>query len=112
MEISALGILFVVRRELPGRIAGKHVVKGAGTGIAARRRADYPEDIMGVTRSVRDAVRSARARGDGRPGAGGAVVVALGVLLGWLAGRRGAVPPVRATGVGANAPRTREAPPV
>ena len=61
---------------------------------------------MGVGRSVRDAVRSARDGRGGQLGAGGAVVVAIGVLLGWLAGRRSAMPPVRATGVGENLPRT------
>jgi len=59
---------------------------------------------MGVGRSMRDAVRAARDSRGGRLGAGGAAVVAIGVLLGWLAGRRSAVPPVRATGSTANLP--------
>ena len=59
---------------------------------------------MGVGRSMRDAVRTARDSRGGRIGAGGAAVAALGVLLGWLAGRRCAVPPVRATGSAANLP--------
>ena len=59
---------------------------------------------MGVGRSMRDAVRAARDSRGGRLGAGGAAVVAVGVLLGWLAGRRSAVPPVRATGSTANLP--------
>jgi hypothetical protein len=65
---------------------------------------------MGVGRSMRDAVRSARDSRGGRLGAGGAVVVALGVVLGRLAGRRSSVPPVRATGVAENAPRTLDNP--
>ena len=65
---------------------------------------------MGVGRSMRDAVRSARDSRGGKLGAGGALVVALGVLLGWLAGRRSAVPPVRATGVAANLPGSGQNP--
>ncbi len=60
---------------------------------------------MGVGGAMRDAVRSARDRRATPLGVGGAVVVALGVFLGWLAGRRGAVPPVRATGSTGNLPR-------
>jgi hypothetical protein len=61
---------------------------------------------MGISSSVRDAVRTARDSRGGRLGAGGALVAALGVLLGWLASRRGAsMPPVRATGVAPNLPR-------
>ena len=60
---------------------------------------------MGLGRSMRDALGSARdSRGGGRLGAGGAAVVVIGVVLGWLAGRRSAVPPVRATGSTANLP--------
>jgi hypothetical protein len=66
---------------------------------------------MSVGSSMRDAVRSARESRGGQLGAGGAVVVALGVLLGWLAGRRSAIPPIRATGVAENLPRTPETPP-
>jgi hypothetical protein len=65
---------------------------------------------MGVGRSMRDAVRAARDSRGGRLGAGGALVVALGVLLAWLAGRRSAVPPVRATGVSANLPGSGQNP--
>jgi hypothetical protein len=65
---------------------------------------------MSVGRSMRDAVRSARASRGGQLGAGGAIVVAVGVLLAWLAGRRSALPPVRATGVAENLPRTQDAP--
>ena len=67
---------------------------------------------MGVGRSMRDAVRSARDNRGGRLGAGGAAVVAVGVLLGWLAGRRSAVPPVRATGSTANLPGSGQNQPV
>jgi hypothetical protein len=66
---------------------------------------------MSVARSMRDAVRSARDSRGGQLSAGGAVVVALGVLLGWLAARRSSMPPVRATGVAENLPRTPETPP-
>ena len=66
---------------------------------------------MNVASSMRDAVRSARDSRGGQLGAGGAVVIALGVLLGWLAGRRSSVPPIRATGVAENLPRTPETPP-
>jgi hypothetical protein len=66
---------------------------------------------MSVGSSMRDAVRSARDSRGGRLSAGGAVVAALVVLLGWLAGRRSAMPPVRATGVAENLPRTPEMPP-
>ena len=66
---------------------------------------------MGVTRSMRDAVRSAKDSRGGQIGVGGAVVVAVGVLLGWLAGRRSGLPPVRATGVSENLPRTADAAP-
>jgi hypothetical protein len=61
---------------------------------------------MGVSRSMRDAVRSAREDRGGRIGVGGAVVVAVGVLLAWLASRHSSVPPVRASGVTENLPRT------
>lgn len=67
---------------------------------------------MSVARSMRDAVRSARASRGGLLSTGGAVVVALGVLLAWLASRRSGLPPVRATGVAENLPRTPETPPV
>ena len=67
---------------------------------------------MGVGRSMRDAVRAARDSRGGRLGAGGAAVVAIGVLLGWLAGRRSAVPPVRATGSTANLPGAGQNQPV
>ena len=67
---------------------------------------------MGVGRSMRDAVRAARDSRGGRLGAGGAAVVALGVLPGWLAGRRSAVPPVRATGSAANLPGSGQSQPV
>jgi hypothetical protein len=70
------------------------------------------EDQMGVRRSMRDAVRAARDSRGGRIGAGGAAVAALGVLLGWLAGRRSAVPPVRATGSAANLPGSGQRQPV
>ncbi len=66
---------------------------------------------MSVARSMRDAVKSARDSRGGQLGTGGAVVVALGVLLGWLAARRSSLPPVRATGVAENLPRTPETPP-
>ncbi len=66
---------------------------------------------MGVGRSMRDAVGAARNSGGGKLGAGGALVVALGVFLGWLAGRRSAVPPVRVSGVSENLPRTWDNPP-
>jgi hypothetical protein len=66
---------------------------------------------MSVARSMRDAVRSAKDSRGGQLGLGGAIVVALGVLLGWLAARRGDLPPVRATGVAENLPRTPETPP-
>ena len=52
-----------------------------------------------------------RTAGAGQIGVGGAVVVAVGVLLGWLAGRRSGLPPVRATGVSENLPRTADAAP-
>jgi hypothetical protein len=48
--------------------------------------------------AVRDALRTARDN-RGRLGAGGALVVVLGVLLGRIAGNRRSIPPVRATGV-------------
>jgi hypothetical protein len=67
---------------------------------------------MGVGRSMRDAVRAARDSRGGRLGAGGAAVVAIGVLLGWLAGRRSAVPPVRATGSTADLPGSGQNQPV
>lgn len=67
---------------------------------------------MDVGRSMRDAVRAARDSRGGRLGAGGAAVVAIGVLLGWLAGRRSAVPPVRATGSTANLPGSGQNQPV
>ena len=67
---------------------------------------------MGVGRSMRDAVRTARDSRGGRIGAGGAAVAALGVLLGWLAGQRSAVPPVRATGSAANLPGSGQRQPV
>ena len=67
---------------------------------------------MGVGRSMREAVRAARDSRGGRLGAGGAAVVAVGVLLGWLAGRRSAVPPVRATGSTANLPGSGQNQPV
>ena len=67
---------------------------------------------MGVGRSMRDAVRSARDSRGGRIGAGGAAVVAIGVLLGWLAGRRSSIPPVRATGSSANLPGSGQRQPV
>jgi hypothetical protein len=67
---------------------------------------------MGVGRSMRDAVRAARDSRGGRLGAGGAAVVAVGVLLGWLAGRRSAVPPVRATGSTADLPGSGQNQPV
>jgi hypothetical protein len=57
-------------------------------------------------------VRAARDSRGGRLGAGGAAVVAIGVLLGWLAGRRSAVPPVRATGSTANLPGSGQNQPV
>ncbi|HEV7655075.1 MAG TPA: hypothetical protein VGP36_10160 [Mycobacteriales bacterium] len=60
---------------------------------------------MGLGSSVRDAVKATRESRGGQLGVGGALVVAIGVLLGWLASRRSAVPPVRATGVAANLPR-------
>jgi hypothetical protein len=63
---------------------------------------------MSVSSSIRDAVRSARDSRGGQLGAGGAIVVAVGVVLAWLAGRRSALPPVRATGVAENLPRTRD----
>jgi hypothetical protein len=66
---------------------------------------------MGVGKSMRDAVRSARTSRGGQLGVGGALVAALGVFLGWLAGRRTSIPPVRATGVAQNLPRTSDAPP-
>jgi hypothetical protein len=66
---------------------------------------------MGVGRSMRDAVRSAKDSRSGGLGAGHAVVAAVGVLLGWLAGRRSALPPVRVTGVAENLPRTSDSPP-
>jgi hypothetical protein len=68
------------------------------------------EAAMGVGRSIRDAVRGARDSRGGKLGVGGAVVVALGVFLGWLAGRRSAEPPVRVSGVAENLPRTADAP--
>jgi hypothetical protein len=55
---------------------------------------------------MRDAVRSTRESRGGQLGRGGAVVVAVGVLLAWLANRRSSVPPVRASGVSENLPRT------
>ena len=61
---------------------------------------------------MRDAARAARDSRGGRLGAGGASVVAFGVLLGWLAGRRSAVPPVRATGSTANLPGSGQNQPV
>ena len=61
---------------------------------------------------MRDAARAARDSRGGRLGAGGAAVVAVGVLLGWLAGRRSAVPPVRATGSTANLPGSGQNQPV
>jgi hypothetical protein len=61
---------------------------------------------------MREAVRAARDSRGGRLGAGGAAVVAIGVLLGWLAGRRSAVPPVRATGSTANLPGSGQNQPV
>ena len=67
---------------------------------------------MGVVRSMRDAVGAARDSRGGRLGAGGAAVVVLGLLLGWLAGRRSAVPPVRATGSTANLPGSGQNQPV
>jgi hypothetical protein len=67
---------------------------------------------MGLGRSMRDAVNSARDSKGGKLGAGGAVVIMLGVLLGWLAGRRSAVPPVRATGSTANLPGSGQNPSV
>jgi hypothetical protein len=66
---------------------------------------------MGVGRSMRDAVRAARDSRGGKLGAGGALVVALGVFLGWLAKGRSAVPPVRVSGVSEDLPRTSDAPP-
>jgi hypothetical protein len=70
------------------------------------------EDQMGVGRSMRDAVRSARDSRGGRIGFGGAAVAAIGVLLGWLAGRRSGMPPVRATGSAANLPGSEKRQPV
>jgi hypothetical protein len=70
------------------------------------------EDPMGVGRSMRDAIRAARDSRGGRIGAGGAAVAALGVLLGWLAGRRSSVPPVRATGSTANLPGSGQRQPI
>ena len=67
---------------------------------------------MGVGRSMRDAVLAARDSRGGKIGLGGALVAALGVLLGWLAGRRSAVPPVRATGSTANMPGSGQRQPV
>jgi hypothetical protein len=66
---------------------------------------------MGVGRSIRDALGSAR-ESRGRLGAGGAAAVVIGVVLGWLAGRRSAVPPVRATGSTANLPGSGQNQPV
>ena len=66
---------------------------------------------MGVGGSMRDAVRAARDSRGGQLGVGGALVVALGVFLGWLAGRRSAMPPVRVSGVSENLPRTTDSPP-
>jgi hypothetical protein len=67
---------------------------------------------MSVGRSMRDAVRSARDSRGGQLSVGGAAVVAVGVLLAWLAARNSSLPPVRATGVAENLPRTPETPPV
>ena len=67
---------------------------------------------MGVGRSMRDAIRGARDSRGGRIGAGGAAVAALGVLLGWLAGRRSSMPPVRATGSTANLPGSGQRQPI
>ena len=67
---------------------------------------------MGVRRSMQDALGSARDTRGGRLGAGGAAVVVIGVLLGWMAGRRSAVPPVRATGSTANLPGSGQNQPV
>jgi hypothetical protein len=67
---------------------------------------------MGVGRSMRDAVRAARDSRGGRIGVGGAIVAGLGVLLGWLAGRRSTMPPVRATGSAANLPGSGQRQPV
>jgi hypothetical protein len=53
---------------------------------------------MSGRKAVKDALRTARDN-RGRLGAGGAAVVVLGALLGWLARGRSSVPPVRATGV-------------
>jgi hypothetical protein len=66
---------------------------------------------MGVGRSMRDAVRAARDSAGGKLGVGGALVVAIGVLLAWLAGRRSSLPPVRVSGVSENLPRTSDSPP-
>ena len=60
---------------------------------------------------MRDAVRAARDSRGGQLGVGGALVVAIGVFLGWLAGRRSAMPPVRVSGVSENLPRTTDSPP-
>jgi hypothetical protein len=67
---------------------------------------------MSVGRSMRDAVRSARDSRGGQLSVGGAAVIAVGVLLAWLAARSSSLPPVRATGVAENLPRTPETPPI
>jgi len=58
---------------------------------------------MGWWQAITSALRAARENKRGRASAGGVLAVALGWVLGRLAGRRPAVPPVRATGSTANA---------
>jgi len=58
---------------------------------------------MGVLGAIVAALRLARSSKRGQVSVGGGAAVAVGVLLKWLAGRRRAIPPVRATGVQANA---------
>ena len=58
---------------------------------------------MGWWQAITSALRAARESKRSRASAGGVLAVALGWVLGRLAGRRPAVPPVRATGSTANA---------
>lgn len=66
---------------------------------------------MGWWKAITSALEAGRRRGKGQLSIGGALAMAAGALLAWLAGRRRAVPTVRATGVAENAPRTVDGPP-
>ncbi len=66
---------------------------------------------MGLWQAIASAMRVARDSKRGRVSAGGALAVAAGSLVTWLAARRRAVPPVRVTGAAENAIYPRGIPP-